>query len=58
MNNFIRVTMNSNMTVYINVDNIVSIVEIDGSTFIRTLDCDDYEVIESIEDISTLKGVL
>ena len=58
MLNFIKVTMLSNITIYINVVNIVSIAEIDGSTFIRTLDRDDFEVMETIEDISTLKGVL
>ena len=58
MLNFIKVTMLSNITIYINVVNIVSIAEIDGSTFIRTLDRDDIEVMETIEDISTLKGVL
>lgn len=58
MLNFIKVTMHSNITIYINVANIVSIAEVDGSTFIRTLDCDDIEVKETIEDISTLKGVL
>ena len=58
MLNFIKVTMLSNITIYINVANVVSIAEIDGSTFIRTLDRDDIEVMETIEDISTLKGVL